>query len=1216
MNNLNNSITEDFELKVISIRQAFLTSKGFIYKASHEDSSGNPQPGWYKNNRKARPIKKGGEYTGVFKTFWRNHVKAGKTDIFYDDTKVYNPETKRFVNKKKYITQNGNNKIDGTEIFKGKLVKPDDYIINYVQPQLQNALEKGGKNTITIETGKFGSIDKLTNLLPLGDKKVYFILGDGTYYFLNTENLKKIADIEKKITTGVSIGGGIESNTSDASFIVDYFTFDKDIELVIDDFTNPTIGAEFFPYTHNLPMIDLSRYHVYNELTIEVADELHKNNCLLHALQTAGYDVTNLKQLVKNQNVPLRSLKTVAELLDVFITVKRVDGNRNLRKFGDKTKPLIQLAIIENHYFLVEDTKYTSYSIKNYFDIDKEKHTDFNRIYKIKPNTTTYYKADDRCISSYDLLKILIENKETHLEAYNISTPIFHTNYYDKINIYDNLDYNNTEYHHKKNPTGNIKSNNLRVLPSEKSPEDIEELGQGKYLYLCKGVEFFDFETSTRRDDGVSTTHKPYVVHSDKCKEGFTGEDCGKQYLNYLVNKYGEDYENENMRKAVYDKEICVKLIAHNSGYDFRFIQEYLYNIETLEKGNGLFTATGIFYSSGKGYMDKSQPKWKWVSVDKKMIRVEIIDSLKMINMGLGKFNECFKLGDVKKEIMPYDLYTEENVIKKYIPLEKCLIYVKAKDRKEYIENCKRWKCMKLMNGDDTNTKYVDIIKYSSEYCYMDCITLRDGYKKFRTMCLDACKLDIYDFVSLASLSDFYLKREGCYDGVFQLSGVVRAFIQECIVGGRTMTKNNQKYLSVSDDDGFRKLKKDNMTITQKKNLVSQQLADFDGVSLYPSAMFRMAGFLMGLPKIIETFEPEKYDGYFIKIKITNVGKWYNFPLISFKDENGIRQFTNDCVGREIFVDKTYLEDLVKFQEVEYEFIQGYYFNQGRNDKINSVIQHLFNQRLKYKKEKNPIQMIFKELMNSSYGKSYLKPIETDTEYIKKDDKEKYIDRNFNYIKEFITLPNGNFKVKKIKTINNHFNNAHVGVEILSMSKRIMNEVMCLADDLDIDMYITDTDSIHMDNKKVTLLGNSFTTKYGRELIGKQLGQFHVDFDLDGAMTDNIYAIKSVFLGKKCYYDLLYSKNPDGTEVYGEHIRMKGVPNDSILHKAKQDFNGDVFELFKYMYEGNKVTFNLVANRPKFEFHKDMTITSKEEFNRKLGFPDKEMTGFDYTYSI
>ena len=62
-----------------------------------------------------------------------------------------------------------------------------------------------------------------------------------------------------------------------------------------------------------------------------------------------------------------------------------------------------------------------------------------------------------------------------------------------------------------------------------------------------------------------------------------------------------------------------------------------------------------------------------------------------------------------------------------------------------------------------------------------------------------------------------------------------------------------------------------------------------------------------------------------------------------------------------------------------------------------------------------------------------------------------------------------------------------------------MNEVMTLAEDNKLPMYITDTDSIHIDTKCVPILGDKFREKYNSELIGKQMGQFHTDFDLDGS---------------------------------------------------------------------------------------------------------------------
>ena len=52
--------------------------------------------------------------------------------------------------------------------------------------------------------------------------------------------------------------------------------------------------------------------------------------------------------------------------------------------------------------------------------------------------------------------------------------------------------------------------------------------------------------------------------------------------------------------------------------------------------------------------------------------------------------------------------------------------------------------------------------------------------------------------------------------------------------------------------------------------------------------------------------------------------------------------------------------------------------------------------------------------------------------------------------------------VKTHKTIDDHFVPIQAGIEVLSWSKRIMNEVMCLAEDLGIDIYYEDTDSMHL----------------------------------------------------------------------------------------------------------------------------------------------------------
>ena len=106
------------------------------------------------------------------------------------------------------------------------------------------------------------------------------------------------------------------------------------------------------------------------------------------------------------------------------------------------------------------------------------------------------------------------------------------------------------------------------------------------------------------------------------------------------------------------------------------------------------------------------------------------------------------------------------------------------------------------------------------------------------------------------------------------------------------------------------------------------------------------------------------------------------------------------------------------------------------------------------------------------------------------------------------------FILKDIKSILNHFNYVHCGVEILSMSKRIMNRVFDSASKCGVKIYYQDTDSMHLNYDDVNKVVNKYKEIYNFNLIGEELGNFHVDFPKkDG--YDEVYAIESFFLGKK-----------------------------------------------------------------------------------------------------
>jgi hypothetical protein len=645
---------------------------------------------------------------------------------------------------------------------------------------------------------------------------------------------------------------------------------------------------------------------------------------------------------------------------------------------------------------------------------------------------------------------------------------------------------------------------------------------------------FFDFETNPNGE------HKPYLcrTYDGASSREFIGENCGLQML-FSLKKH-------------------TRLIAHNATYDFRFLINYLRNVSELARGNKLISAKGRFND----------------------FDIEIKDSYHLITMPLRNFPKVFGIENTIKEVMPYTLYTDDNISKRYVPISEALSLLPNDEQVQFIQNLHRWS---LITGE--KDELYDIIKYSSYYCEIDCKILYQGYTTFRKWIKETFKLDIDNILTGASLAHQYFVNEGCYEGVNELGGVPQYFIQGCVVGGRVMCAEN------------------------KKIRLNDVVNDFDAVSLYPSAMFRMDGFLKGVPKVIENLDYnwiKEQDGYFIDIVVSSVGIHRKFPLMSYKNADGVRVFTNDMIGRTIRVDKYTLEDIIKFQNITFDVVRGYYFNEGYNTKVRDVIMTIFNKRLDAKKAKNPVEMVYKLIMNSGYGKSIMKPVETESRFFDTYDGDHefqvYLTRNYNWITSFVKFGN-KIKVNTVKTLIDHFNIAQVGVCILSNSKRIMNEVMCLAEDNNIDLYYQDTDSMHLKNEHIPMLSSIFKKTYGRELIGKGLGQFHSDFDLPGC-TD-VVATKSIFLGKKCYIDKLEGINAKGEKENGFHIRMKGIPEKCIHYVVEQSSKyKDVMDLYEDLYNGNEVVFDLTngGSKANFKFNKNYTINTLALFKRSVKF--------------
>ena len=152
-------------------------------------------------------------------------------------------------------------------------------------------------------------------------------------------------------------------------------------------------------------------------------------------------------------------------------------------------------------------------------------------------------------------------------------------------------------------------------------------------------------------------------------------------------------------------------------------------------------------------------------------------------------------------------------------------------------------------------------------------------------------------------------------------------------------------------------------------------------------------------------------------------------------------------------------------------------------------------------------------------------------------------------------------------------------------------------------------DSIHIECSDLDKLEKEFFKKYGRELRGKNLGQFHNDFPTikdkktgknhqilnpkTNELEDEIpISIKSYFIMKKCYIDLIR----DSTNEIDYVIRGKGLTQNSILGAG--ELKGGLMNLYKSLYEGNEEEFDLTYGEPKFNMNNNFTVETKKIFTR------------------
>ena len=930
-------------------------------------------------------------------------------------------------------------------------------------------------------------------------------------------------------------------------------------------------------------------------------------HCLIHSLKVLGAttdDIQKVKEFVGENSFRTRDLKKLGEILDCNFTVTVLSHNEKegqTKPYGDKTKNNhYHLVLYDGHFMPNIDFEITEYAIKNY-----------NRVIKYKANgedKEIKFQEYANWNKIYNFQTFKNERKpiaQRHTKKHSIKTSAL----VGALNKSGRFYWNDTIYEQTEErralDLSKITEQNLHDC---QTPVEIIKPKKTN-TKLCF---FADFESLVKNEENK---HKAFIlgcVSMDDSyrkvfratKENINKNDIFSQLLDNIVLIYKHLYDKERQT----NKNSKFVIYFHNLKYDFSLIlaNPYINLGSPCEKGGQLYSVP-FFY---------------------KKYQFELRDSYKMISMPLRDFKAALGLTKGKKDFAIYEYFTEDNMDDDL---------AKLKDLQKFDSKLteKKLNKRKMSHFLTEDKKSIQVTDFYIDYMMADCETMRDGLIKADEIALEQWNLSVFDFLTISSMANCYVSNE-CYQGLFYMSGLLRETATKANVGGKTCIKDNekqsrgrliekkeQKFIKPAKKsmEDFKneiikvsKLTKDqakHVALNLRKKLMDEfknrvlEAEDFDGVSMYPSAM-AISSLPLGRAKILTREQAEslslkllenvkivealkkitenrddllekykkikeemnEYDHYIVEVRLKVEG-YQQIPMLCRDNEDGTRDWSN-TPSELMIMNKIDLVNLPKYYNVkELEITQGFYWNEGKNENIQTVIQKIFQARLKAKSEGNDgLQNMLKLFMNSAYGKCNVKASKSNIKYIRRKDRKNFIQNNFDFIKSMEGLDetgedNDRFKVKLSKHTYIHSNLAHIAGIYLSNSKIIVNDVFNVMTAIGAEALYTDTDSIHVHKKDIPAIAQKYRDIYGKELIGKQMGQFHDDFQKYKPKEYSKYQLEEL---KQTF--IKYGKKIEANRVEEIQEKIKGFGNSLVIAKIVEN---ELLIKKKFCSEGVKI---------------------------------------------
>jgi hypothetical protein len=751
--------------------------------------------------------------------------------------------------------------------------------------------------------------------------------------------------------------------------------------------------------------------------------------------------------------------------------------------------------------------------------------------------------------------------------------------------------------------------------------------------FACEGdTEKEKLEKQNVRDNMIkdSLEMKPLLLaaqslYDDKMLR-YEGMDANitEQMLNAMI--YNNKYANGEKKRTI--------LIGfHNAIFDIQLFLQQLRSPYILSdnRKNGTFYSMEILYKGQK---------------------FKIIDTYKMMAMPAKDFAKSFKLEGCKKGYCPYRLYTRKNIESKAVKLSECMTFIENEDdrhpfKRSLIADVDKFghkKYLTLMKG----AFHFKLMKHYVDYLDQDVKILKAAWlamddlmqgiiSEIDAKC-DALGIEynkeheifVFDTLTISSLANAVYYRYGTYDNIFEVSGPLQEFILKSCKGGRTMISDNKAHV-----------------VTDRKQV------DNDWNSMYPSAIYVMK-MLQGRPQLITNLSFDFLDttaGYVVEVAIRknpNI-KHLGLPLLATFENNALNYVNDWPDGGRIVLNDEQLADLIKFQHYtrdDFTLIQGCYYTEidhrhevsenplNEKDKkrmnisrFGFITRIIYEMRVIYKADKNPIQQLLKLILNTAYGKNLMKSDSEVTKFVNKKTFDNICRFKSTDIKEWSMVKKGLYTVTMYQNKYNEYNRAIVGSYVLSKSKTLFYEICDYVEDWSKISY-QDTDSLQGDYDEITKAvaaynvdKNIYFGTVGVDYYNhKRLGGGHIDlpsikitkkssytnefgelveFDEICGTVDCEYGTRAVYISKKFYMiQLMIPELPEGTSVYDDefnycHIRMKGCSQKSIKGVFRTKY-----ATLPTVDRANALYLDIHANKMSVIKIEAMNISNKEKATR------------------